>query len=567
MGRVVCYNNIVYARDRKSAKVEARCRKHESVTKIEYDWNNKGYTSNSTYSASSSLKNALTLTVKVTDKDGKTYTVTPEAPNFLWQNESVNQSSVYKDGQKGGIVEMFGWPHADIEEECETLAKSGWMGVKLFPAQESLLSYEWTDNGELNPWYWYYQPVSYNLNGRGGTRDQLRKTIQTCRKHNVRVYADAVVNHMTGGGNDKLDHRNGGGSWCNYWTGKDSTDGSYFSTHNWTYEENKNTGLIPGMEYPSAALGPMDFHCERGLSSWNDPFQLNNGWLSGLSDLDTESDYVRERIAAYMTDLISIGFSGFRIDAAKHIQPDSLAVILSKLKRNLGGGDLPADFMTYLEVLIGGEAGLLECNYNSYQYTKYFDDAMKKSGLSQSDIDKVKIWSSDYPKEMPICGYWINPSERFAIQNDCHDDQNQGSSSRDMQDKGSVLVKEKNVPKHRGFEELLFNRTDADWQIKLVLSSFTFGSDGATSIPDGKSECSKCKGDHCGDCHKSMPYSKAHDPNVCGYTCEVNGQWKDGVYTRVHRDMAIIKSMRNWQGLPEVNNASDLGLPSFCSVE
>ena len=35
--------------------------------------------------------------------------------------------------------------------------------------------------------------------------------------------------------------------------------------------------------------------------------------------------------------------------------------------------------------------------------------------FSDSDIAKVKIWSSDYPKEMPICGYWIIPSERFAI--------------------------------------------------------------------------------------------------------------------------------------------------------
>jgi len=46
---------------------------------------------------------------------------------------------------------------------------------------------------------------------------------------------------------------------------------------------------------------------------------LNYGWLSGLADLDTESDYVRERIAAYLTDMISIGFRGYRIDAAKHI--------------------------------------------------------------------------------------------------------------------------------------------------------------------------------------------------------------------------------------------------------
>lgn len=85
------------------------------------------------------------------------------------------------------------------------------------------------------------------------------------------------------------------------------------------YEKSENTGLIPGMEYPAAALISTDFHCERVLNSWSDPFQLNNGWLVGLADLDTESEYVRDRIAAYMTDLLSIGFSGFRMDAAKHI--------------------------------------------------------------------------------------------------------------------------------------------------------------------------------------------------------------------------------------------------------
>ena len=215
------------------------------------------------------------------------------------------------------------------------------------------------------------------MNGRGGDRDALRSLITTCRSHGVRVYADAVINHMSGGGNDIQNHRNGSGS-CSKWSGKEGQAGSPYFTHNWTYEYNENTGLIPGCEYPSATYHAMDFHCERSLNSWTDPFQLNNGWLSGLTDLDTESDYVRERIAAYLTDLISIGFSGYRIDAAKHIQPDSIAAILGKFKRNLGGGDLPDDFMTYLEVLIGGEAKLLECQYSSYEYSVYFDDAMKK---------------------------------------------------------------------------------------------------------------------------------------------------------------------------------------------
>lgn len=71
-------------------------------------------------------------------------------------------------------------------------------------------------------------------------------------------------------------------------------------------------------------------------------------------------------------------------------------------------------------------------------------------------------------------------------------------------------------------------------------------NNGAAGIPDGKSDCNNCKGEHCSDCSKSMAYSKAHDADVCGYTCEVDGQWKEGVFTRVHRDMSIIQAMRNW---------------------
>jgi alpha-amylase len=122
------------------------------------------------------------------------------------------------------------------------------------------------------------------------------------------------------------------------------------------------------------------------------------------------------------------------------------------------------------------------------------------------------------------------------------------------------------VNRHRGFEELLFNRRDNDWQIKLVLSSYTFMNDGAQGIPDGKSDCAKCVGDLCSSCTKSVPFSKAHNPDVCGYTCEINGQWQEGVYTRVHRDMSIIQAMRNWQGLPNISNPVDLGLPSSCSA-
>lgn len=154
-----------------------------------------------------------------------------------------------------------------------------------------------------------------------------------------------------------------------------------------------------------------------------------------------------------MTELINIGFSGFRVDAAKHIYPESLSEIFKKFKDNLGGGELPEDFITYLEVIMGGEMQMLMCDEGIYNFGKSFADKMSANGLSDNDIGKIKIWQSAYPKEFPECGEWHIPSERFVAQNDCHDDQNPGSSSRDMGDKGSVYVKEKDADKHRNFEK------------------------------------------------------------------------------------------------------------------
>lgn len=41
------------------------------------------------------------------------------------------------------------------------------------------------------------------------------------------------------------------------------------------------------------------------------------------------------------------------------------------------GGALPSDFISYLEVLIGGEKDLLMCNDNYYSYGKNFENVMR----------------------------------------------------------------------------------------------------------------------------------------------------------------------------------------------
>ena len=75
-------------------------------------------------------------------------------------------------------------------------------------------------------------------------------------------------------------------------------------------------------------------------------------------------------------------------------------------------------------------------------------------------------------------------------------------------------------------------------------------NNGASSPPDGNSDCNKCTGEICkNECKKSVPYQKAYDPNSKGYDTGDSGNWKEGSYTRVHRDNGIINAMRQWMGL------------------
>ena len=52
----------------------------------------------------------------------------------------------------------------------------------------------------------------------------------------------------------------------------------------------------------------------------------------------------------------------------------------------------------------------------------------------------------------------------------------------------------------------MFSRTDGNWKIKLLLSSYTFiESKQAYGFPDGHSDCSNFQGDP-SKCSKSVPY-------------------------------------------------------------
>lgn len=84
LGRVMCYNNIVYDSGRTSATVEAVCRTHKSIDTTTFNWNGEGYQTDNTYQVDSSFTEKLSLTVTATDSDGVDFTITMEPLNFIF---------------------------------------------------------------------------------------------------------------------------------------------------------------------------------------------------------------------------------------------------------------------------------------------------------------------------------------------------------------------------------------------------------------------------------------------------------------------------------------------------
>jgi alpha-amylase len=141
-----------------------------------------------------------------------------------------------------------------------------------------------------------------------GNENQFKKMVSKCREAGVKVYVDAVINHMTGQG-----HTSYGGV-------------DYTPYH-----------------YPD--YGPNDFHVkvgacpssDGGIQDFNNKLQVFKCNLLGLEDLRSETDRVQSQLAAYLNKLIGYGVSGFRVDAAKHIGQDDLDAIYARLNKTKDG--------------------------------------------------------------------------------------------------------------------------------------------------------------------------------------------------------------------------------------
>lgn len=246
--------------------------------------------------------------------------------------------------QRGVVVNLFEWNWPSIGRECtSTLGPAGYAAVQVAPPQDSLSRTETTAPVPLHPWWEVYQPVDYNLTSRMGDEAQFRAMVSTCRNAGVKVFADVVVNHMTGQGNV-----------------------SYGGVHYTKFD-------YPGL------YGYRDFHHTPGdcptasgtIEDFNNIRQVTNCELVSLSDLRTGSPSVQATLAAYLNKLLSYGVSGFRVDAGKHIPKADERAIGARLHRTVDG-TVP---YVALEVPTGGPGQLSTRAFTSVANVLGFDFA------------------------------------------------------------------------------------------------------------------------------------------------------------------------------------------------
>lgn len=214
-----------------------------------------------------------------------------------------------------------------IAQECkDTYGPEGVGYVEVSPPQESIKG---------SSWWTSYQPVSYKLDSKLGTEAEFKNMITVCKAQGVGIIADVVMNN----------------------TAAPSTDGktiTYTGTNGSEYTP--NTGSFPGFAtstYPEG-LTASDFHsCTKQIKDYTNQEEVQQCRLLGMLDFDSESDKVQDIEADYMARMYNYGVIGFRIDAAKHINTDSLKALKAKLAQKVGKN---AADIYWIQEVIGNSA-------------------------------------------------------------------------------------------------------------------------------------------------------------------------------------------------------------------
>ncbi|XP_003494475.1 alpha-amylase [Bombus impatiens] len=261
------------------------------------------------------------------------------------------------------IVHLFEWKWNDIAEECERfLGPMGYGGVQVSPLQENLVIAN-------RPWWERYQPISYLWTTRSGTKEEFINMVARCNNAGVRIYVDAILNHMSG----NLNNAHG--------TGISRADTYHY-------------------EYYQVPYHAQHFHKPCSVNNYNDPQNVRNCELTGLHDLDQSQEYVRSKLVNFLNEAVDAGVAGFRIDAAKHMWPNDLNIIYSRVKNLNTRHGFPPNSKPYIyqEVIDYGGEAISKREYNQqavvieFKYASELSNSFRGNNLLKWFVNFGEQW-------------------------------------------------------------------------------------------------------------------------------------------------------------------------------
>nr|MCR4562375.1 starch-binding protein [Bacilli bacterium] len=205
------------------------------------------------------------------------------------ESESI-ESEESHSGEEGSsepglrILHCFDWNLSAIENNLNDIKNAGFDAIQTSPLQMPKdYNSSWT--GEGDNWWKIYQPLSFSVASTDwiGNPSTLKSLTAKAKNLGIKVIVDVVANHMASGNNNAEPNWNISNYEADIYNNRSQTFREYIKqTDNSTKE-----------------------------TVWGN---------IGIPDLNTSNSIVQNRVCSYLKELIDDGVSGFRFDAAKHIE-------------------------------------------------------------------------------------------------------------------------------------------------------------------------------------------------------------------------------------------------------
>ena len=283
------------------------------------------------------------------------YLVDPNTKQGEWHDIEPDLS----DSSGLRILHCFDWSMANIQSRLDEIKAAGFDAVQTSPLQMPKDYNAYYAQYESTNWWKLYQPVSFSVgNAWLGNVSSLTSLCTAAKAKGIKVIVDVVANHMA---------NNGDG------------EGNYALSPEVQYYE--------ADIYNNSATTLHQYH-----HSIDDASIKNTVWGNmGMPDLNTANATVQNRVYNYLKQLIDCGVTGFRFDAAKHIETSEDGEWSSDFWKNTLGAaksyakSKSVDIFAYGEML---ETTALRpySNYTNHAYMNAMTDASLQIGyLSHID--------------------------------------------------------------------------------------------------------------------------------------------------------------------------------------